>query len=148
MGNICRSPTAEGVFSHQLQNADLNYLITVDSAGTHAYHQGSPPDNRAQAAALKRGVDLSKQKARQVRDEDYAHYDYVLAMDSDNLAILLDRCPEEHRGKVQLFMSYANQSEHDEVPDPYYGGARGFEIVLDMIEDASAGLITHLRDRH
>jgi len=143
MGNICRSPTAEGVFRHFVNEAGLADQIEVDSAGTHAYHVGEPPDHRASAAAARRGVSLAEIRARRVSEEDFERFDYIVAMDEDNQAQLLDQAPDEHRSKVQLFLSYASVSE-TEVPDPYYGGAAGFERVLDLVEEASRGLLETL----
>ena len=143
MGNICRSPTAEGVFRHQVKAEGLENRIRIDSAGTHAYHVGEPPDRRAQAAAERRGISLDGIRARRVSDEDFVSFDYVIAMDEDNRERLLERAPEEHRGKVQLFLQYAEGPER-EVPDPYYGGTAGFERVLDLVEEASRGLLRTL----
>jgi protein-tyrosine phosphatase len=143
MGNICRSPTAEGVFRHFVNAAGLEERIDVDSAGTHAYHVGQPPDRRASAAANRRGVSLADIQARRVSDSDFARFNYIIAMDEDNQARLIDQAPDEHRGKVTLFLSYASVSE-TEVPDPYYGGAAGFERVLDLVEEASRGLLETL----
>ncbi len=148
MGNICRSPTAQGVFEQVAEREGLSGRIHVDSAGTHAYHVGSPPDTRAIRAAAARGIDLSGQRARQVCDEDFERFDYILAMDRDNLQILQARCSAPQREKLQLFLDYAREFPESEVPDPYYGGARGFELVLDLIEAASEGLLEHLRKRH
>jgi len=148
MGNICRSPTAEGIFTHLTQQENLGHLIRVDSAGTHAYHVGNPPDPRAQVTALKRGIDLSAQTARRVSTGDFEEFDYILAMDRENLQELLDICPGEYAHKVQLFLEYAPHLSIKEVPDPYYGGPNGFERVLDMVETASEGLLNAIRDRH
>jgi protein-tyrosine phosphatase len=141
MGNICRSPTAEGVFRHVVANSDLKGKIHTDSAGTHAYHIGEPPDRRAQATAVSRGIDISDLRARKVIDEDYERYDYIIAMDNDNLAILLSNCPEHYKDKVHLFLNFAPDRNEQEVPDPYYGGRHGFERVFDMVEAASKGLL-------
>lgn len=143
MGNICRSPTAEGVFRHYVNEAGLAELIHVDSAGTHAYHIGEPPDRRANAAAERRGISLADIRARRVTNDDFETFDYIIAMDEDNQERLLERAPDEHRSKVQLFLSYASVSE-TEVPDPYYGGAAGFDRVLDLVEAASRGLLETL----
>lgn len=148
MGNICRSPTAQGVFEHLVQQEGLSEQIAIDSAGTHAYHVGEQPDRRAQIAALQRGVDLSLQRARRVQDEDFSRFDYVLAMDSDNEQNLLYQCPAEQREKVRRFMSFAPEMNTAEVPDPYYGGAQGFEHVLDLVEAAARGLLQHIRKQH
>ena len=143
MGKICRSPTAEGVFRHFVNEAGLAERITADSAGTHAYHVGEPPDRRANAAAERRGVSLTDLKARRVRESDFEEFDIIIAMDESNQARLVDQAPDEHRDKVQLFLSFASVSE-TEVPDPYYGGAAGFERVLDLVEEASRGLLETL----
>jgi protein-tyrosine phosphatase len=148
MGNICRSPTAEGVFLKRLEEANLSHLVEVDSAGTHAYHVDEPPDPRAQRTAAGRGVDLSGLRARRAQAEDFARFDYVLAMDRDNYLCLQDICPVGEEHKLQLFLSYAPHLELDEVPDPYYGGPTGFERVLDMIEAAAEGLLEDIRLRH
>ncbi len=145
MGNICRSPTAEGVFRHHVQEAGLDTRISTDSAGTHAYHVGEPADRRAQAAATRRGFSLEGIRARRVADEDFHNFDYILAMDEDNLMLLHDRAPDELRSKVRLFLEFAESRSENEVPDPYYGGAAGFERVLDLVEEASRGLLETLR---
>ena len=145
MGNICRSPTAEGVFRAQAIAAGLEHGLHIDSAGTHAYHVGAEPDARSQQYALKRGIDLSAQRARQVRASDFAEFDYVLAMDKANLALLRAACPEQYQHKLALFLDFAYHTDAEEVPDPYYGGATGFDLVLDYIEDASAGLLDVLQ---
>ncbi len=145
MGNICRSPTAEGVFRHLLGRVAPELDVEIDSAGTHAYHVGDQPDQRAQAAAIRRGIDLSKIRARKVCTEDFCSFDLILAMDEDNLALLVDFCPQDQRLKLGLFLEYAVESGAENVPDPYYGGANGFEQVLDLVEVASLGLIKDLR---
>ncbi len=144
MGNICRSPTAQGVFSQEVQARGLQQQISVDSAGTHAYHVGEPPDERARHAAAGRQIDLNPLRARQVEVTDFARFDYVLAMDQENLDLLLALCPDPVDGKVKLFMEFAPGLAENEVPDPYWGGARGFERVLDMTEAASRGLLDHI----
>jgi len=143
MGNICRSPTAEGVFRHHVNERGLGDRIDIDSAGTHAYHVGEPPDRRAFAAAERRGISLAEIHARRVSDSDFENFDFIIAMDEDNQQRLVDQSPEEHRAKVQLFMSFASV-DVTEVPDPYYGGSAGFEKVLDLIEEASRGLLETL----
>lgn len=148
MGNICRSPTAEGVFTKRIREEGLENVVVVDSAGTHAYHEGEPPDPRAQQSATARGVILQHIKARRARPEDFHEFDYVLAMDRDNLAGLEAIYPQGAKGRPHLFLSYAPNLEYDEVPDPYYGGAAGFERVLDMIEEATEGLIQDIRLRY
>lgn len=144
MGNICRSPTAEGVFRKLLEQEGKDLHVEVESAGTHAYHVGSAPDRRARDAALRRGIDISRQRARQVRVEDFTHFDLVLAMDEDNLALLREQCPPDFAARLGLFLEYGSQGERN-VPDPYYGGDNGFEQVLDLIEDAARGLLESLR---
>lgn len=148
MGNICRSPTAEAVFRRQVEQAGLHQHIHIDSAGTHAYHVGNPPDGRAQAAGAKRGYEMAHLRGRRVSVKDFAEFDYVLAMDMDNLANLQNECPDEYAHKVGLFLEYAKNFTEREVPDPYYGGASGFERVLDMVEDASQGLLDTIRRKH
>jgi protein-tyrosine phosphatase len=145
MGNICRSPTAEGVFRSRAIAAGLGDSLTIDSAGTHGYHIGNPPDTRSTAYAAKRGVDLSDQRSRKVTPADFRDFDHLYAMDEDNLALLKAACPPEFRHKLGLFMQFAKRSDSSIVPDPYYGGADGFDRVLDYIEDASDGLIASLR---
>jgi protein-tyrosine phosphatase len=143
MGNICRSPTAEGVFRYHVEAAGLEEHIEIDSAGTHAYHVGEPADRRARAAAEKRGMSLDGIRARRVSSDDFERFDYILAMDEDNLARLEDEAPEEHRHKLRLFLEFARNGER-EVPDPYYGGTAGFERVLDLVDEASRGLLETL----
>jgi protein-tyrosine phosphatase len=145
MGNICRSPTAEGVFRKVVEDAGLAELIRVESAGTHAYHVGAPPDPRAQEAARRRGIILSEIRARRVSDEDFATFDHLLVMDRDNLDELLQRVPPPYRGKVHLFLEFAGGMDVAEVPDPYYGGNAGFELVLDLVEQAAHRLLERLR---
>lgn len=147
MGNICRSPTAEGVFRKMLAETAPSLSVEVDSAGTHAYHIGAAPDARAQAAALARGIDISNLRGRVVGDQDFAHFDYVLAMDEANLEYLRAMCPPEYQSRLGLFMDYAPQAGERSVPDPYYGGQNGFNHVLDLVEQAGAGLIAQLRKR-
>lgn len=145
MGNICRSPSAEGVMRKLVDDAGLQHLIEIDSAGTHDYHVGAPPDARSQAAAEGRGYDLAALRARQVAADDFTEFDLLLAMDKDNLTLLQRRCPAHLHSKLQLMMHYADHSPATEVPDPYYEGGRGFEIVLDYLEDACSGLLRELR---
>ena len=148
MGNICRSPTAEGVFRHLVNEAGLDDRIHIDSAGTHAYHVGEPPDRRAQAAARKRNIDLSSQRARKVSSDDFHDYDYVLAMDHANVSDLHQICPLGQETRLSLFLNFADNFNESEVPDPYYGGDQGFEHVLDLVEDASRGLLNTIRRDH
>jgi len=144
LGNICRSPTAEGVFRHIVQEAGLADRVDVDSAGTHAYHIDQPPDRRAQAAAERRGFSMSGIRARRVQIEDFERFNYIIAMDRDNLALLIDQAEAEYHDKIHLFLEFASGHE-DEVPDPYYGGTTGFERVLDLVEEASRGLLETLQ---
>lgn len=148
MGNICRSPTAHGVFRTLLEREGLSHLIATDSAGTHAYHVGNPPDKRAQATALGRGVDLSDLVARRVEAEDFEAFDYVLAMDQDNYISLCEICPDQHVDKISLLMDFAPGMRTREVPDPYYGGSSGFDRVFDLVEAAAEGLLEEIRRRH
>ena len=146
MGNICRSPTAEGVFRHLVTDSGLDEHVHIDSAGTHAYHVGEPPDRRARAAAERRGISLEDIQARRVQPDDFERFSYIIAMDQDNLAILEEQSEGAHREKLRLFLEFSSGPEK-EVPDPYYGGATGFERVLDLVEDASRGLLEELRVR-
>jgi protein-tyrosine phosphatase len=148
MGNICRSPTAEGVFRKLVQLQGLEHQIEIDSAGTHAYHVGSAPDPRAQSAAIKRDINLSSLRGRQIQHDDLDDFDYVLAMDRDNYQDIQLLADGGNKGKVSLFLDFARNHSEQEVPDPYYGGANGFERVLDMVEDAAEGLLEHIRTRH
>lgn len=146
MGNICRSPTAEGALRLRLERAGLAGQIGVDSAGTHGYHVGEPPDRRAQQHALKRGIDLSRLRGRRVAEADFDRFDLLLAMDEDNLAELARLRPEGHPNTPRLLLEFARRyTEQREVPDPYYGGPDGFERVLDLIEDACDGVLIHLQ---
>ena len=148
MGNICRSPTAEGVFRHLLEKEGMTEHVLVDSAGTHAYHCGEPPDRRALAAARRRGIDLSEIRARKVQPDDLERFDYVLAMDRDNLACLEALADTQRQDHIRLFLDFAPHRPESEVPDPYYGGPHGFELVLDLIEEASQGLLGDIRHNH
>lgn len=144
MGNICRSPTAEGVFRRVVTERGGNLEIEIDSAGTHDYHIGCAPDHRSVAAARRRGIDLSDLRARRVEDRDFEEFDLILAMDNENLETLRNRSPRERRSRIRLMMEYAPDAHAREVPDPYYGGERGFEEVLDLLEQASEGLLVEL----
>ena len=146
MGNICRSPIAQGVFENVLRREGLEGEVFVDSAGTGAWHVGSPPDERAQRSAGLRGLDLSAQRARRISPEDCNTFDYILTMDEDNYHAVSSLC----RGSavVRPFLDFAADSPEREVPDPYYGGPDGFEHVLDLVEEASEGLIEDIRGRH
>jgi len=141
MGNICRSPTAEGVVRAQARRAGVAERFVLDSAGTHGYHVGEGPDRRAVAAAARRGYDISGLRARQVCGDDFVRFDRILAMDRDNLQRLVQACPVACRPKLGLFLEFAPELGCHEVPDPYYGGAQGFERVLDLAEAAAAGLL-------
>lgn len=147
MGNICRSPTAEGIFSQLVAASELQHQIRTDSAGTHAYHVGHPPDSRAVLAAARRGYDLGALRARQVSAADFATFDYVLAMDVENLAMLREMSPRQWRSKPQLLLDFGARYRGSEVPDPYYGGSGDFELVLDMAEDGASGLLEHIRKK-
>jgi protein-tyrosine phosphatase len=151
MGNICRSPTARGVFAHYLRERAPELDVVVDSAGTHDYHVGSPPDPRAVAAAARRGIDLRAQRARVVEASDFERHDIVVAMDRLNRAVLLERSPAPYRERVRLLMEFAGVPSEGgdelDVPDPYYGGPIGFERVLDLVEQAADGLLTEIRAR-
>jgi len=147
MGNICRSPTVEGVFRRLAQERAPHLPLEIDSAGTHDYHVGEPPDSRAVSAAARRGIDLRGLRARQVSDADFERFDLILAMDRLNYVTLVDRAPEEFRERIRLFMEFAPGREVDDVPDPYYGGPPGFEQVLDLAEEAAAGLLDEVMTR-
>jgi protein-tyrosine phosphatase len=144
MGNICRSPSAQGVFEKLLESRDLIHQFEVDSAGTHSYHIGSKPDIRSIRFAQLRGIDLSQQKARKVKQADFINFDYILAMDTENFFNLNKICPSEYRSKIYKMMRFAPNTGFLEVPDPYYGGDKGFNIVLDLLEQASVGLLEYL----
>ncbi|MCU7861793.1 MAG: low molecular weight phosphotyrosine protein phosphatase [Candidatus Thiodiazotropha sp. (ex Lucinoma kastoroae)] len=146
MGNICRSPTAQGVFRAMVAREGLTDLISTDSAGTIAYHVGSKPDRRARETALKRDVDLSDLRARVVSSNDFERFEYVIAMDSSNYDDLLALCPSGREDRLHLFLDFAPQQQVSEVPDPYYGGAAGFDRVFDLVEEASQGLLKQIQD--
>lgn len=144
LGNICRSPTAEAVFRAKVEALNLRESIAFDSCGTAAYHAGEAPDRRATQAAQKRGYVMNDLRARKVKDSDFYEYDYVLAMDRSNYSDLIQRCPEKLQYKVNLFLQFGS-SDVQEVPDPYYGAVDGFNYVLDLVEDASQGLLNQLQ---
>ena len=146
-GNICRSPTAQGVFEHRVTAAGLRGKIFVDSAGTHGFHVGRQPDERAQRAALRRGIDLSRQRSRRIVAEDFTSFDYLIGMDHDNMRALHAACPQAYSDKLALLMAFVAAADVEEVPDPYYGGSRGFEQVLDLVEQAADALLDHVRSR-
>lgn len=145
LGNICRSPSAEAIFRHKAANAGL--AIKIDSAGTLGAHIGSPPDKRSRTVGEGRGYHFKKIKCRKVNSSDFEQFDYVIAMDKENVRNLKEICPEEYQHKISLMMSFC-EADEEEVPDPYYGGKRGFEYVLDLIEQASDGLIEHIKQQH
>lgn len=145
MGNICRSPMAEGVLRRFIESQGLQSTFEVKSAGTHDYNVGAPPDFRAQSAARRRGYDLAGLRARRVDARDFEHFDHILAMDRRNLAALRLACPSHYQSKLGLFLNYARQFDLREVPDPYYGSPNDFELALDLIEDAAQGLLEALR---
>lgn len=146
LGNICRSPSAEGLFRHVVESAGLADKVRIDSCGTGDWHVGRAPDARARAAAAKRGVDIGGLRARQFQESDLAEFDYVLVMDHQNLADVQRIRTRVGGTQPELFLSYGH-SIYDEVPDPYYGGDQGFETVLDLIQEASEGLLLQLRKR-
>lgn len=144
-GNICRSPTAEGVMRHLLEQEGLAQRVSVDSAGTHGYHVGEAPDARSIRMAQKYGVDISMQKARKVRPQDFAEFDWILPLDAGHEKLLRQSCPIEHQAKILLFLKHAGMRSPHEVPDPYYGGERDFELAYRLIKDGCAGLLERLR---
>ena len=146
-GNICRSPTAHGVLLKKVAQRGWSDKVHVDSAGTHAYHVGEPPDERSQQHAARRGYDLSRLRARRVTDEDFERFDLILAADLGHLELLRAQCPPQHADKIQMLMRHAGRPEVHSVPDPYYGGVQGFEQVLDYIEDACEGLLKEIEAR-
>ena len=145
MGNICRSPTAEGMFRNMVASEGLADRIETDSCGTISYHIGQAPDSRAQAAAIKRGYDISDLRARQVRPDDFDTFDYVVAMDRENYSNLQTVCPPSREDRLHMFLAFAPELGTREVPDPFYGGPQGFQTVLDLCETASKGLIADIR---
>lgn len=148
LGNICRSPTAHGVFEKRVQEAGLSGQIFIDSAATGAFHVGNPPDPRTIRAAATRGYDLSQQRARQVRPEDFQRFDFILPMDRMNLGNLRAMQPKDFSGQLALFMDFSRQRQYSQVPDPYSDGPEGFELVLNLVEDAAQGLLDHIRQHH
>ena len=147
MGNICRSPTAEVVVRHLIKNNRLGNIVEVDSAGTHGYHVGEAPDSRTQRAALVRGYNLSQLRARKVARQDIDYFDLILAMDKSNLDNLRRMAQPEAHERIKLFMDYSKNFDDDEVPDPYYGLGHGFDLVLDMVEDAARGLVEEIKQK-
>ena len=147
LGNICRSPTAEIVFREIAAREAPNLRVEIDSAGTAAYHVGSPPDSRTRQAALRRGYDMSALRARVVEPQDFGRFDLILAMDRQNFDALRQRAPATAHQRIRLFLEFAPDTDTTEVPDPYYGGPNGFEEVLDLVEAASRGLLRHVREQ-
>ncbi|WP_250658265.1 low molecular weight protein-tyrosine-phosphatase [Alkalimarinus coralli] len=147
LGNICRSPTAHGVFEHLLEREGLAGAVMVDSAGTGAWHAGNPPDKRAQLAAQERGYDLSSIRARQVEEKDFEVFDYILAMDKSNRTDLFEMADHSTKEKISLLLDFADNAAQ-EVPDPYYGGDRGFNTVLDLVEEACEGLLRDIKNKY
>ena len=147
MGNICRSPTAHGVFQALVDEHELSDAIGVESAGTHSYHIGSPPDLRSQATALKNGINLSRLKARRFIRDDFDKFDYIIGMDANNIADIRTIEPDSHEAVVALMLDFSKKYSQNEVPVPYFGND-GFDMVFDMIEDASTGLLDHIRHKH
>ena len=148
MGNICRSPTAHGVFRALVEKAGLAHRILIDSAGTHAYHEGEPPDKRALSTAERRGIQMADLTARRVAPEDFHAFDYIVAMDQDNYMALSSICPEALYDKIYLLMDFSPQARTREVPDPYYGGPAGFERVFDLVESGAEALLQEIQRRH
>jgi len=146
LGNICRSPMAEGVFRRLVEEEGLAHRFEIDSAGLGAWHLGQAPDDRAQAAARGRGIDISGQSARQVRQDDFDRFDLLLVMDRSNLAELKRAAPAEARAKIRPFLDFAPHAGTKDVPDPFYGGTEGFDHALDLIESAARGLLAELAD--
>ena len=147
LGNICRSPTAQGVFQKLVINENLEELIEVDSAGTGDWHIGKSPDSRSCQTALNHGIDISSLRARLFENRDFARFDYILAMDKKNLKDISIMKPQDYSGNLDLFLSFASNPSLTEVPDPYYSGSDGFELVIDLISDASKGLLKHIQQR-
>ena len=148
LGNICRSPMAEGVFRRVVEEGNMRHLFEIDSAGMGDWHKGEAPDHRAQKAARGRGVDISGQSARKVELEDFEVFDLVLAMDGSDISDLYEIAPHAARPKIRRFLSYAPHLGTGDVPDPYYGGEQGFDHALDLIEAAARGLLADLMDEN
>jgi protein-tyrosine phosphatase len=148
LGNICRSPTAHGVFQGMLDNSGLGQAISVDSAGTGDWHIGHSPDQRTAQVAASKGYDLSSLRARLVTSDDFSQFDYVIAMDGANLKDLKAMQPASYSGYLGLFLDFSAQNSYSEVPDPYYGGEDGFELVFSLVEEASRGLLEHIQANH
>lgn len=147
MGNICRSPTAHGLFQQLVDEQGLGNSILVESSGTHSYHVGNPPDGRSQAIASQRGVDLSSLRARRFISNDFIEFDYLIGMDNGNIADMRAIRPDNASGRLQLMLEYSSRYSEKEVPDPYFGDD-GFERVFDLIDDSARGLLAHIRAEH
>lgn len=148
LGNICRSPTAEGVFRDLVGREGLSDRIQTDSCGTSGWHKNDPPDSRAREEARRRGINIEDLKSRETRSSDFSDFDFIIAMDRNNFDTLHAKCPPEHASKILMFLAFAPDVSETEVPDPYYGGPDGFSDVFDMIEAASKGLLHHIRNTH
>ena len=147
LGNICRSPSAEGVFRHLVESEGLGDAIFIDSAGTGAWHVDSPPDRRAQAEARRRGIDIGNLRGREVAGNDFERFDYVIAMDDDNHHSLLRLCPRGREDRLHYMLDFGPRTGRRNVPDPYYGGPEGFALMFDLIEGAVAGLLADIREK-
>ena len=145
LGNICRSPTAQGIFQELVNAEDLSNLIYIDSAGTGDWHIGKNPDSRSCQAALDRGIDISSLQARLIQKEDFEHFDYILVMDKKNLKEVSKMKPPDYPGHLELFLSFSLKPSIQEVPDPYFSGADGFDLVIDLVMNASKGLLRHIK---
>ena len=147
MGNICRSPSAQGVFEKFVDDNGLKSQFNIDSAGTHSYHVGGKPDSRSAQAAIQRGIDIRHQMARKIVQADFESFDCIIVMDNDNHMNVKMVCPPQYQYKIHKMMEFAPSSKYSEVPDPYYGGEQGFELVLDLLENASIGLLEHIKSK-
>lgn len=145
LGNICRSPMAEGVFRQLVTEAGLGNVVSADSAGTGPWHVGEPPDKRAEATAARHGIHIGHQRARQIAADDFTTFDYVLAMDGENLKKLLLAAPRDHQDHVKLLLNFRTPDKGGDVPDPYYGGLGGFEDVFMLVQDAARELLLHIQ---
>ena len=148
MGNICRSPSAQGVFEKNVDDNGLKNQFNIDSAGTHSYHVGGKPDSRSVQAAMARNIDITQQRARKISQSDFEAFDYIVVMDNNNHMNVRMICPKNHQHKIYKMLEFVPSSKYTEVPDPYYGGDNGFELVLDLLEIASIGLLEHIQSNH
>jgi len=148
LGNICRSPTAHGIFREKVEQAGMSAIVEIESAGTSGWHIGEPPDKRTQAAALAKGYDLSDLKGRAFSASDFSYYDYILAMDEENLRSMQQLKPADYSGHLGLFLDFSGQDAYREVPDPYYGGNQGFQTVINLVEEGCSGLLEHIRKQY